>query len=246
MIIDGHMHFGKWDYKPYSSLFVTVQALDDILDKCGIDGAVLIPSDRKNNVLLLQQIRRHGKKRYWFFPWISPKVAGWKKFLEENIAHIDGIKVHSSLDSVAGGITNPLYRPILEFADENKLPFLVHCGRHQETASYKFALKAAREFRGINFILAHLGGDHEELKLRAPEAVKKHKLDNVVFDISATREFWAIENAARLIGAGKLIFASDYPVMHPKVALENIYILKLSNKDKELILSKNLLRLLKK
>jgi len=244
MIIDGHIHIGSWNYKYYSSLSVDICQLNKLLDRCGIDGAVLVPTDRRENHVLLNEIKRKGNKRYWFFPWINPKEDDWRTFLGTHIKEISGIKVHSSLDHILGGITNKIYMPLLEFAQKEGLLMYVHCGRWQEAASYKFVLQMARKYNKANFIIAHLGGDHEELKIQAPLEVKKSRLKNVFFDISATREFWAIESGLRLLGADRFIFGSDYPVMHPQVALEIINVLDIPMKDKEFILSGNLSRLL--
>lgn len=244
MIIDGHIHVGDWVYKHYSSLSVKVSELNQLLDRCGIDGAVLFPTDKRDNENLLNQIKEFGRKRYWFFPWINPKENRWREFLEKNIEYINGIKVHSSLDGIMGGITNPVYEPLIEFAKTEKLIMYVHSGRWKEAASYTFVLEMARKYREINFIIAHLGGNHEELKIKAPEDLKKTRLDNVFFDISATREFWAIEKGIKLVGAEKFIFGSDYPVMHPKMALECIDVLNISDREKTLILGENIFNML--
>jgi predicted TIM-barrel fold metal-dependent hydrolase len=246
MIIDGHIHVGKWNYKHYALLKVDIRGLDALLGACGIDQGLVMPTDKKDNAALLEEIKKYARKKYWFFPWIDPKKKGWLDFIAQNIKQIHGIKVHPSLDGIMGSVSNRLYRPVLEAAQKNGLPLLVHCGRWQEASSYKFPLEMAALYKDVNFILAHLGGDSEELKLAAPLAAKKLGLKNVFFDLSATREFWAIEKAAEVIGVDKLIFASDYPVMHPKVALENIRILNMPQAEKKLILGGNLARILEK
>lgn len=244
MIIDGHIHIGRWSYRHYSSLSVDVTGLDGLLDTCGIDGAVLFPSDIRDNQSLLDQIKKTGKKKYWFFPWVNPKEKGWEDFIVGNIGSISGIKVHSSLDKIMGGITNRVYEPLLEFAAAKGLIMYVHCGRWQEASSYAFVLDMAKKYKKTIFIIAHLGGDHEELKLKAPAELKESRLTNVFIDISATREFWAIEAGVKLLGAGRFLFGSDYPVMHPKVALECVNVLNITDKDKRMILGENIVGIL--
>lgn len=246
MVIDGHIHVGRWNYPHYSSLEVTVVSLNALLDKCEIDGAVVMPSDRKENEHLLQELKSKGKKKYWFFPWIDPSNNTWQDFLNKNINDVDGVKIHASLDQVQGGISNKIYRPLLEFINVQHLPIYVHCGRMQKTASYKYVLRVAKKFPGISFIMCHLGGDHEKLKLQAPIDVKKSKLENVFFDISATREVWTIASGIQQIGAERFIFASDYPVMHPRVAIETIKVLDLSDTEQELVFGKNFLNIMER
>ena len=81
MIIDGHIHVGGWNYPHYASLRVTISYLNGLLDACEIAGAVLLPTDQKDNEGLLKAIREEGKKQYWFFPWIDPRSAEWRDFL---------------------------------------------------------------------------------------------------------------------------------------------------------------------
>ncbi len=244
MIIDGHIHVGRWNYPYYSSLKVGIQELNHLLTECGIDGAVILPSDRKNNDQVLSQILKYGKKKYWFFPWVDPRKKDWKTFLDNNGHHIRGIKVHASLDQVQKGVTHRLYKPVLDFAYERNMIMLVHCGRAQNTASYLYVIDVAKRYPRMNFVMCHLGGDHEKLKLEAPLKVKKEKLKNVFFDISATREFWTIAKGIKTLGAEKFIFGSDYPVMHPKVSLETVRVLNLGDEDQKLVFGGNIRRLL--
>lgn len=244
MIIDAHIHVGPWDYEYYFSLGNTVQKLSRILDDCGIEAAVVMPSDKKDNYTLLNELKRVKARRFWFFPWFDPRDSGWKRFLEENIDYISGIKIHSSLDRIEGGLTNGIYRPFLEFAQEKGLSVLAHSGRWQRFGSYRFIFEAAQNYRSVNFIIAHLGGDFDMLKVLSPRELKNYNLENVYFDISATKEYWAIELAIKEVGAQKIIFGSDFPVMYPKMMIEAVEALNVSYEDKEKIFSGNILKLL--
>ncbi len=239
-IIDAHIHVGQWEYKYYSSLNSNVSAINDLLDDCNIGGAVLMPTDMRNNLELLEDIRINGNKSYFYFAWMDPRDKTSIKFLNENAGRIDGLKFHSGIDQVEGGVMQDIYQPYLEFAEENEKPVIVHCGRWQEMSSYRFGLDAAEKYPTVRFILAHLGGDFEGLKIEAPLELKERLLKNVWFDISATREFWTIKMAVDQIGAEKLIFGSDFPVMHPLMSLESVNVLNLTDDDLERIFYKNL------
>ena len=243
MILDGHIHVGEWQYEHYP-VRCDVSAVNRLLDECGIDGAILMPTDRKDNEATLEDIRRNGRKRYWFFAWMDPRNPDALPFVRANRGEVAGLKFHSGLDRVEGGVAHPLYEPFLQYAAAEGLPVLVHCGRWQEMSSYKYALEAARRYPEVRFILAHLGGDFEKLKLEAPRDLKAMGLRNVVFDISATREFWTIEMAIREAGADQFVFASDYPVMHPKMSLASVEVLNLTDAERRKLYWENLLRVL--
>lgn len=245
MILDSHIHVGNWVYEHYP-VHCDISTVNGLLDACGIEGAIIMPTDRKDNEATLADIKTNGRKRYWFFAWVDPRDKRALSFLETHVDELSGVKFHSGLDRIEGGITHKLYEPFLQWAAAHAKPALVHCGRWQEMSSYKFALEAAKVYPEIDFILAHLGGDFEQLKLEAPRALKALGLTNAVFDISATREFWTIEMAIREAGVEKLVFGSDYPVMHPKMSIQSIEVLSLTEEERRKIYSDNLLSILEK
>lgn len=73
----------------------------------------------------------------------------------------------------------------------------------------------------------------------------KRKLKNVYLGISGVREYWTLECGIRKLGAGRYIFGSDYPLAHPAMYLAAVDVLKITKREKELILAKNILRLIK-
>ena len=245
MIIDSHVHIGCWDHEWYRFLdYTDPGTIFQWIDHA----AVFIPTDRKENDLLLSAIKARVSPGHWFFiPWIDPSfITQYKMFdwVMKQRNDIHGLKIHASLDKIMGGISNFLYQPIIEIALSFQLPILVHCGRWQETAGYQLALDTAMAYPDIKFILAHLGGDREDLKILAPRKAKEMGLTNVWFDISATREWWTIGMAIDQMGIDRIIFGSDFPVMHPTMSIASVKALKLNPAEEERIFSKNILEAL--
>jgi len=244
MIIDAHVHIGDWEYEWY----LYGGAKDPAELYSWVDKAVFMPSDMKQNGELLQTLRATVKKNAWFFvPWFDPKdilSESTFRFIEKNIDDIYGLKVHSSGDKIPGGLTNNIYKPLLNLARSFDLPLLVHCGRWQEMASWKHLLSVAEFHPDLKFIGAHLGGDREDLKVLAPRAAKERGLQNVWFDISATREWWTIGLAIEQVGIDRIIFGSDYPVMHPTMSIASVKALGLTGAEEERVFSKNILEVL--
>jgi hypothetical protein len=239
MIFDAHVHIGQWGYEWYAKGFPYLEKSAGT----NVDKAIIMPTDQKNNAGILETAKPFPDNLYPF-AWVDPHDSQIMSFLENNIDNISGLKFHSSLDKIELGITNILYKPYLGFANTHNLPILVHCGRWQETASYKFPLQIAEKYPDLKIICAHLGGDREDLKILAPKAVKERDLKNIWFDISATREWWTIGMAIDEIGADKIIFGSDYPVMHPKMSIESVNVLNLSVEDQKKVFYKNIMGIL--
>src|SRR3989338_4497609 len=241
-IIDSHLHIGKWKIPMYFGLENSVKQTDSALKACNISGAVAMPSDELKNAQLLKELRDNAQLKYWFFPWINPKDKNIMKFLETNLDFISGLKFHGSLCKCK--ITNPAYKKFLVFAERNSLPVLAHAGRWQKMASYKYVIELAWKWPGIDFIMAHQGGDSPELKVNAALEIRKAKLQNIWLDVSATREFWTIPMGIKEIGASRFLFGSDYPVVHPSAGIAMIDSLRLDKKDTEKILGKNIFNII--
>jgi predicted TIM-barrel fold metal-dependent hydrolase len=243
LIIDGHIHAGYWSENYFYGRGVEFGEIDSCLEECGIDGAILTGTDLRQNDAVLEFMRTSARRRYWFFPWVNPKDSGDLEFLRSRRKDIHGLKFHPSVDKVR--ITDRRAAPFLDFASEHGLPVLVHCGRWQEMSSYELALDAAAEYPGSSFILSHMGGDTPELVLGAVEGTLKRRLDNVHLGIEGVREYWIVRQAIDRLGAGRVIFGSDFPLGHPRMYLGLVDALRLDDGDRGLILGGNALRLLR-
>lgn len=242
MIIDGHIHAGHWSSSQFLGRGVPFDEMEACLQDCNIDGAVLTSTDLRQNVSVGGLLRAPRAKRYWFFPWINPRVAGEMEYLRGNRKTIHGIKFHPSCDKVR--ISDDLVSPFLDFAGGEKLPVMVHCGRWQEMSSYAFALEAASKHPQVSFILSHMGGDTPELEMATIRETKVARLSNVYLGIEGVREYWAVERAIGELGAERVIFGSDYPLGHPKMYLGLVDALRISDGQRALVLGANILRLL--
>jgi len=242
LIIDGHIHAGRWSPQKFLGRGVPFEELEACLEECGLDGAVLTTTDLRENLLVGEFVRRPRAKRYWFFPWINPDVRDDLTYLKSHRGDIDGLKFHPSCDRIR--ITDQRAKPFLELARDENLPVVVHCGRWQEMASYTFALEAASQNPGVNVILSHMGGDTAELEMATIDAIRAARLSNAYLGIEGVREYWAVERAIAELGAEKVIFGSDYPLGHPKMYLGLVDALRISAVDRALVLGGNILRLL--
>jgi len=243
MIIDGHIHAGYWSKNYFYGRGVEFGEIDACLEECGMDGAILTSTDLRQNDSVLEFMRTSARKKYWFFPWVNPAEAGDLEYLGRRREDIHGIKFHPSCDKVK--ITDGRAGPFLAFAAEHALPVMVHCGRWQEMSSYKLALDAAADYAGSSFILSHMGGDTPELVLGAVEGIVKRDLGNVYLGIEGVREYWIVRRAIDELGAGRVIFGSDFPLGHPRMYLGLVEALRLTDSERDLVLGGNALRLLR-
>ena len=241
MIIDSHIHIGKW-----SEIFFNYEStVDDavkVMKDSGVNAAVCMPTDSTPNIELFNQIRNIKEFKFYFNAWINPSDSSLDNFLKENLKNISLFKIHPSFQKLR--ITDPSYEKYLIMASENNKPVVVHCGRWQEMAGYGIALEIAEKYDKLNLILAHMGGDQPAILLTCAQEIKKRKLSNVYLGTESVREFYFVNEAVKLVSPEKVIFGSDYNLGLPGMYIPVVDSLKISSADKELIFSGNILRLM--
>jgi len=244
MIIDAHIHVGQWTHADFLGRGTTVAEVCRVLRDADVDGAALMPTDDLDNQGLLHAIKRDGGNRaLWMFAWVRPTGVegvlddGDLSWVADHAAEITGIKIHPSLSRVR--VTDDRFRAALDLAQVHNLIVLVHCGRWQEMASYRFAIEAAQAYPSVRFLLAHGGGDTPPLSTAAAERVAETKVDNVWFDFSGVREYWVIERNIRRIGADRYLMGSDFSLAHPLMYLGAVAAMSISPREKERILGGN-------
>lgn len=250
MIIDAHIHVGEWDHADFLGRRCSLEDTISVLEDVGISGAAICPTDRCENAALLDDARAALEKGYagklWVFPWVRPMTEGGPgasdlAFVTDNRDSVCGVKIHPSLSRAR--VTDESFAPILELAHRRGLVVLVHCGRWQEIASYRFAVEAAMRYPQAKFLLAHAGGDTPPLASAAAELVAQECVDNVWFEFSGLREYWVVERNCSLLGAERYLMGSDYGLAHPRMYIGAVQSMRLSERDKEQVLGLNALTL---
>jgi predicted TIM-barrel fold metal-dependent hydrolase len=241
MIIDSHIHVGKW-----SSIFFnyesTVDEAVDVMKAAGVDAAVVMPADATPNSVLFNETVNRKDFKFYYKAWINPDDPELDGFLEKNIENVSLFKVHPSIQRKR--ITDESYFRYMQLAAEKSIPVVVHCGRWQEIASYKFPLELTEKLPGLVLILAHLGGDAPSIYLECAKDVKAGNYKNVYLGTESVREFYFVNEAVKTAGAEKVIFGSDYNLGLPQSYIPIIESLKIPSSDKDLIFSGNILRLI--
>lgn len=152
-----------------------------------------------------------------------------------------GVKLHPDFQKfyIDGEDAEKFYRVI-----GDKLPILLHMGdnRFEYSKPHRLA-KMANKHKEVKFIAAHFGGYRCWGEVDVYEG-----LNNVYFDTCSSLAFITPEKARELIdkfGADKFFFATDFPMWNAESELERFNKIKLTEKEREMIFSLNLKKLLK-
>ncbi|MBM4388440.1 MAG: amidohydrolase family protein [Deltaproteobacteria bacterium] len=244
MIIDGHVHVGRWAIENFSACSTTLEESAGLLASLGFGGALVMTTDTGNNESLLAELKGYGGALRLFFAfWVNPFGRGNFRLLEREKGNVSALKFHPSFLKTPA--TSPLIEGYFKFAEREKLPCIIHCGRWKEIADFRIALSAAERY-GADFILSHMGGDSPEIVSECVKTVKERGLPNVYLGTESIREYWLVQTALDTLGADRLIFGSDYNLNHPLSFVAVINALKCGDGDRKKILGENLLSLFRR
>jgi len=239
MIVDCHCHAGKGD--GLTGPWDTAAPLRGYLRRAGaagIERTVLFAafhSDYRVANREVARIVRSRPDRFLGFAFVNPardrgRVGALvREAVEEH--GFRGIKVHRYDARIT--------REVCEAARAYALPVL-----YDVMGEVSAVELLAGEYPDVRFIIPHLGSfaDDWRAQLAMIDHLVRHP--NVYTDTSGIRRFDLLAMAARRAGAGKILFGSDGPWLHPGLELAKVRALGLPPAEEELVLSGNLLRLL--
>lgn len=240
MIIDCHCHAGKGDLLtgPWST-DAPVQPYLRRAQAAGIRKTVIFApfhSDyRKANIQTAQIVAEHPGRFIGFamihaerdrdriYPMVHQAVTQWG---------FRGIKAHRH--------DAPATRELCEVAAEFNLPLLYDPAGETDLIDL-----LASQYPNVNFIVPHLGSFADDWRAHLRVIDQLVRFPNVYADTSGVRRFDYLVQTIKRAGAHKLLFGTDGPWLHPGVELEKIRLLGLSPAQAELVLGRNLLRLIR-
>ena len=242
------------------SPMASAQALVEEMDRTGIDRSVVMGMGWTDpelaveaNDYIIESVEIHRGRLSGFCSvspaWGHAALAEVERCVNAGLCGIGELHPDSQGFDIAD---RPAMAPLMELAGALGLPVLVHAsepvghqypGKGQTTPGklYRFI----ENFPGNTIICAHWGGGlpFYALMPEVPEIIR-----NVYFDSAASPFLYRPEvfaAAAGLVGADKILFASDYPLLPLRRCLRQVEDAGLSPDQKEAILGGNAARLLK-
>ncbi|MEA2694791.1 MAG: uncharacterized protein QOJ16_4178 [Acidobacteriota bacterium] len=238
MIIDCHCHAGKGD--GLTGPWDTAAPLENYLRRAtaaGIDHTVLFAAFHSDYRVANREVARIVQSRpdrFWGFAFLHPvrDRGRVEALIREAVLEYGfrGIKVHRHDARIT--------REICEVAKAFRLPVL-----YDVMGEVSAVELLATEYPQVPFIIPHLGSfaDDWRAQLACIDPLVRHP--NVFTDTSGIRRFDLLATAMRRAGAGKILFGSDGPYLHPGLELAKVRALGLPPAAEDQVLAGNLLRL---
>ena len=247
MIIDAHAHLGNRNN-------TNIDFYLKEMEKYGINKTIFCPGDMVD-VVKMADFMRGNEPLMNFEPhneWIKAAIEAYPDkvygffMVDPEIHNIDDVKT-AIIDGFVGIKLNPLINKIdfyseflgdiFELSSKWNIPIYTHLTMNPK-ANIESLAWAIDKYSPI-VIIGHMGFSSADW-----EAVQLCKEYENVYLETSVGSFLAIKNAIPYIGAGKIIFGTEGPSHNAKVELTKIEMLELPEADKELILHKNIERII--
>lgn len=236
-IIDCHVHLNR-QREGYLSEMLRIMDRYEIAKAIVFPGTEILP----DNFGMARAIGPH-RDRFFPFAWINP-ILDPKKAVDELRKLVEtygflGMKFHPLFHSF---YPNREYTArVVEQCIDYGIPILVHSGHAPYSTPFQIA-ELADDYPEATIIMDHMGLQvgwvDDAIKL-----AKKHP--NIILGTTAMPFHEKIRLAVRTIGAERVIFGSDAPSIHPMPEMEKVRLAELSPEEMELVMGKNVKRLLK-
>jgi predicted TIM-barrel fold metal-dependent hydrolase len=246
-------------YRSPKSRLVSEAELLAAMDDNGVDKSVVFGFPwqnaelfRRHNDFIMDAVQRHPDRLIGFgcFDPVNreaPQEA--ERCLSGGLAGIGELAFYRS------GIENESLAqlaPIMDICRERGRPVLIHANEpvgHQYPGKTPATLaqlyRMVERFSANAIVLAHWGGGLFFFSLLKKEA--KDRLRNVYFDTAASPFLYdatIYRIAIQLVGAGKILFGSDYPLIPPVRYFREFQAAGLSEAERVQLCGKNAERLL--
>jgi predicted TIM-barrel fold metal-dependent hydrolase len=238
MIIDSHCHAGKGD--GLTGPWDTAAPLEKYLrraSKAGITRTVLLAAFHSDYGVANREVARivaSRPDRFFGFAFVNAardrgRVVKLVRQAVEEFGFV-GIKLHRYDARIS--------REVCETARAFSLPVL-----YDVMGEVSVCELLAQEYPDVSFVIPHLGSFADDWRAQIAFVDHLVRHANIYTDTSGVRRFDILEQAAQRAGAGKMLFGSDGPWLHPGVELAKVRALGLSRNDEGLVLAGNFLRL---
>lgn len=241
MTVDAHVHIGKSTRLQIDADGeLLVRAADELgFDRiCCTDLTALFYDMHEGNRLLAREMRRFPDR---ILGWASLHSTRFGRAALEELERcrhdygMRGLKIYSTPDM---SIAEPAMLPILEKCVELEFPVLGHLTPQE----CEYLLAGVPECR---IIMAHAGsqpfakGDWNRAIMAA------QRFPNLYLDTaSSTIDTGFLEACVAALGAERILFGTDTPLLDPWVQCEKIRQTRLAKADLDLIMGGNILRLM--
>lgn len=242
-VIDSHTHVDEYEAFGW---FDPPEAIIELMNEAGIEKAIVMtyadaPVLNPNALEYIHDACKKYPDRLIPYARINPHADNAATLLEEAIVDLKmkGLKIHQ--ESVTAAAHHDSVIRLVKKAAEFDAPILFHSGDEALSLPQQFT-KLAEAAPEATIILAHMGGYHH-----TDDAIQVcEKYDNLLLDTSACPYPQKIKEAIERLGANRVLFGSDGPGCNPKLELQKVKRIGLSENEEQMVFHDNIALLLER
>lgn len=247
VVIDCHTHMGPWfnfsiPKDPWAEGMITA------MDTCGIQTVLCSPhvglvTDYQWGNRIIADIVNRYPDRFAGYCAVNPNypVAEIEAELERYLVNgpLRGIKIHPSTHQYPAD--GPNYRPVWAFANEYRLPVLVHTWESAYECNPLMFVSIGKAFPHVPILLGHSGGPAKGMD-QAVEAAAQW--EHLYLDLTGSMlPRGMLEVLVQRVGADRVLFGTDIPFVDCRSKLGYVAFARIPDEDKRKILGLNTKRL---
>jgi len=236
-IVDSHVHLGRWasTYMPHCDEVGLIETMDRLgIEKACVSDSLSIGPDYKRGNDRLAHAMKDYPSRLVGYAAVNPNYPkDMGNELERCFKELGmkGIKLHCDLHKYPVEGNN--YRTAFEFANSLGIPVLIHGYGGREILE-----RILRHYPNARIIAAHVGGWDGKSENPAIELAKDY--ENLYLDLASSIAYRnAFEKMVEMVGADRILYGSDMPLLDPGYQLGRVVRSGLSEEDMGKILSSN-------
>ncbi|MCD6217446.1 amidohydrolase family protein [bacterium] len=261
MIIDTFTGIGTWPFRKLK--YASADKFIELMEREGIDQAVVYPitsilaKDCMDGNLEVYDAYKKYQSMVVPFAVINPAFEGWEHDFETcfDKMKFKGLRLFPTYHGY--GLTDKCLIALIKAAENKNIPVALAV-RVEDERQHHWLMKVPPldmgkvvdtiiKFPKVRFVIS--GASYSELS-----SVRERlaKLDNWHFDIGRMQGRHASPGAVEVVvravedfGADKMLFGSNAPFQYVKSSLLKVLNAKISERDRELILSSNAIKLFK-
>ncbi len=242
MIFDSHVHIGR---SAFWHADHDGDAIIRIADRAGIDKMMVTDFTAlhydmwEGNELMRRERDKHPDRIFPYFTVASARYgAKVAEELERYVTDLGfcGLKIYSVPPLYK--MVDPYMWPVLEKAQALRIPVLSHSNAEECEA-------VSRLFPELMLINAHMNGSPQGQGDWQRSIAAAKAFPNIILDTTTSSfDNSMIETAVEEVGAERIIYGSDLPILDPLLQVAKIRGAEISDEAKELILHGNIERML--
>jgi len=235
MMIDCHFEVGKYfffnsnvnDYVLAAEKYDIVAAISaPIFGRAYIDK--WIEANRR-----MRMLKQENKIKLFGWFTVNPWVKNVTKSIEKNFdsTFFKGLKLFPSLQGMEPNM--PIYHPIYEYAEKNKIPIYIPSGYPPMTPLQ--IADVSEMFKKLKIIIGR--GGFSDFWMEVEPALKNG--ENIYLAISCQSNINALKKAISALGASRFLFETSYPFSDIDLEIKKLSALNLNRNDLEKICYNN-------